>query len=65
MQTIIVFLMEKPGEWRKFVFELPPDACALVEAGVEKILFYSPHPDYVQFIYDIGGGYPMFFISCH
>ena len=65
METIIVYLQERPFEWRQFVFEIPPDACALVEAGLKKILAFSPHEDYAQFIYEIGGGYPMFFVACH
>jgi len=74
METIIIWwqvrlyiypIQLETYKWRKSVIELSADDCALVEAGLKDILSFSPHPEYVQFIYDIGGGFPVFFWPCH
>jgi len=67
MKTIIVSILVCGEGWRKFIFELPSDACALVESGLRNTYpkFYFIEADYVQLIYEIGGGIGMFFIPCH
>ncbi len=62
--TITVYVLIRPEEWWIRTFNLPPDACALIKAGLES--FYHPFPEegYVQLIYHMGGGIPMFFVGC-
>ena len=64
---IQVWIEIRHMEWKTWVFVLPPDACALVEAGLRKLMPFTPHPEYVQFIYEIGGHgheYNFFFAGC-
>lgn len=64
MKTITVWVMVRPTEWRVFIFELPAFACDLVQKGLSKLYPSFPHEGYVQLIYEIGGGIPVFFIGC-
>ncbi len=65
MKTIIVSILVCGEGWRTFIFELPAEACALVESGLRNIYPSFPEEGYVQLIYEIGGGIGMFFIPCH
>lgn len=65
--TITVWVCIRPREWWIRTFELPPDACALVEAGLRSLISYIQHPNYVQDIYWIGGHgqeYVFMFAGC-
>jgi len=69
MKTLMWWVMQSPGEWKRFIYEWSDANCAIVEASFRRIYPQFPEEfierDYVQLIYEIGGGIEMFFISCH
>ena len=65
MNTIILWLMSKPGEWTMYV-DVYRDAA---ECHVAEHILESIYPIYkfahIQEVYEFGGGIGMFFIGCH
>ena len=54
-------------EWKTWVFDLPKETCLLVKEGLKDLMPFSPHSEYIQFMYDIGGHgyeYNHFFAGC-
>ena len=62
---ITVWVLVTDGWWVR-TFYLPPDACALVQAGLESLYpkFHFIEAEYIQLIHYMGGGIPMFFVGC-
>ena len=66
MNTIHVWILVKPGEWRDFIFTLPsPEICNIVKIGLSSIYPSFPEEGYIEIIYAVGGGIGMMFDGCY
>ncbi len=66
MNTIQVWVLVRPGEWKDWIFTLPShEACNLVKAGLTSLYPGFPPEGYVQTIYAVGGGIGIIFNGCY